>query len=146
MEQIVKQHNAQLVVENHVDDMLLLVNQQAVTGALQNLIDNAIQVCEAPAKITLRIDITETIHGMPAILFAVSDNGPGMSDAVIERVFDPFYTTRMKGTGLGLAVVQAVARAHNGTAWVESEEGVGSTFTMYMPVTQQTETLSVQNG
>ena len=83
---------------------------------------------------------------MVPILIAITDNGPGMSEDVMERVFDPFYTTRDKGTGLGLAVVQAVARAHHGTVWVESEEGAGSTFTIYMPIEQQTGQFELKNA
>jgi two-component system sensor histidine kinase FlrB len=139
VEPLVKQSQAEVQVENLAGELQLTINQQAVLGSLQNLIDNAIQVSQQPVSITLSINTTETIHGEAAILISVADNGPGMSRDVMERVFDPFYTTRDKGTGLGLAVVQAVARAHHGTVWVDSEEGAGTTFTIYMPINQKTD-------
>ena len=146
VEPLLQQSQAELRIENEAGDLQLTINQQAVLGSLQNLIDNAIQISKTAVTITLRITTTESIHGASAILIAITDNGPGMSEDVMERVFDPFYTTRDKGTGLGLAVVQAVARAHHGTVWVESEEGAGSTFTIYMPIEQQTGQFELKNA
>jgi two-component system sensor histidine kinase FlrB len=64
----------------------------------------------------------------------VRDNGPGIAPDVQGRIFEPFFTTRSGGTGLGLAVVQAVAQAHRGSAWVESQPGQGATFGLTLPL------------
>ncbi len=65
----------------------------------------------------------------------VSDTGSGMSEAVREKIFDPFFTTKDqgKGTGLGLSIVYNVVKEHHGTILVESEEGAGSVFKVYLP-------------
>ncbi len=67
---------------------------------------------------------------------AVHDEGVGMSDDVLKRIFDPFFTTKdsSQGTGLGLAMVYNIVKMHNGFINVYSEEGVGSTFQVYLPV------------
>lgn len=105
-------------------------NREALAGALTNLLVNAMQACGAGGEIELAgarrgelIDIT------------VRDNGPGIAADVQARLFEPFYTTRSGGTGLGLAVVQAVAQAHGGSARVESVPGQGATFGIRLPVT-----------
>jgi len=62
------------------------------------------------------------------------DNGPGIDKQRLAKVMEAFYTTKAQGTGLGLAVVQSVAQAHNGTVEVKSELGKGSCFTLVLPL------------
>jgi signal transduction histidine kinase len=66
----------------------------------------------------------------------VADTGPGIPEADLERIFEPFFTTRQpgKGSGLGLAVVEAIVRSHGGGVTVESAGGRGSTFSVYLPL------------
>jgi two-component system sensor histidine kinase FlrB len=59
-----------------------------------------------------------------------------MPDEVKSKIFDPFYTTKSRGTGLGLAVVQAVARAHQGEVWLDENYKDGSCFVMRLPTVQ----------
>jgi signal transduction histidine kinase/CheY-like chemotaxis protein len=72
---------------------------------------------------------------------SVRDNGHGMDPTTLRRIFDPFFTTKKtrEGTGLGLAVVHGIVRAHRGAIDVESEEGVGTTFHVYLPIASSTE-------
>jgi signal transduction histidine kinase len=68
---------------------------------------------------------------------AVTDNGPGIPFELRERIFEPFFTTRPEGTGLGLAVVQAVMEAHGGTIRLETPRTGGTRFVMSLPAAQQ---------
>jgi two-component system cell cycle sensor histidine kinase/response regulator CckA len=63
----------------------------------------------------------------------VTDDGPGMGSEALARIFDPFYTTKFSGRGLGLAVVLGVVRSHSGGIGVQSELGVGTTFRFLLP-------------
>jgi signal transduction histidine kinase len=66
----------------------------------------------------------------------VSDTGPGIPEAVVENIFDPFFTRRTGGTGLGLALVQRAVEAHGGAIFVDNGaagSGTGAIFTLYLP-------------
>ncbi len=102
-------------------------NENALNGALINLITNARQACHGTARIEL-----DAWRNHEWVHFAVTDNGPGIPEDVLPRLFEPFFTTRPQGTGLGLAVVLDVARAHGGDVRVESLEQ-GARFTMRLP-------------
>ncbi len=74
------------------------------------------------------------------VVVSVSDTGKGISEADLKRIFEPFYTKKVmgrSGTGLGLAVVWGTVKDHDGYINVQSEEGKGSTFTLYFPVTRE---------
>ena len=115
---------------NLANESELLGNREALAGAITNLLANAMQICGRGGEIQLG---AETTTGTVSI--RVRDNGPGIAPELQARIFEPFFTTRSGGTGLGLAVVQAVAQAHRGSAWVESRPGQGATFGLTLPLT-----------
>lgn len=79
-----------------------------------------------------------TEHVGNNIKIIIADNGPGIPEENLNRVFDPFYTTKPigKGTGLGLSICHGIITAHNGRIYVESEPGKGTTFIIELPVTE----------
>ena len=103
-------------------------NREAMLSALQNLVTNALQAdCS-------RIELRCSAVGEDAARIVVSDDGAGVPGEIRERLFEPFFTTRAHGTGLGLAVVQAVVRAHGGSVTLSSVPGAGSSFAVELPV------------
>ena len=115
---------------NRADVEMLTGNENALRGAILNLVNNAVEACSGHGAIELFI----TQSGNEQVLITVKDNGEGMEKNVCTRIFEPFYTTKNSGTGLGLAVVDSVARAHGGNAICESEPGKGATFTLALPI------------
>jgi len=104
-------------------------NREAVVGAVLNLANNALQAAGADA----RVDIRARADGMDAEI-SVTDNGPGVPVGHADRIFDPFYTSRPDGTGLGLAVVKSVAQSHGGGVVLIDDALDGATFVLRIPI------------
>ena len=116
--------------QDQTNEVNVSANKQMLLSALSNLCVNAIQALKGTGK----IKITARMSGENNIEILVCDNGPGIEEEKLENIFDPFYTTRNDGTGLGLAVVKAIIHAHKGEVMVDSENGVGTTFIVQIPL------------
>lgn len=100
-----------------------------IRQAVANLISNAEEAMPGGGEIVLRARGDET-----ALEIEVADNGPGIPPDVLPRIFDLYFTTRPEGTGIGLAVVQQVARMHGGTVLIDSNGGRGTRVMVRLPV------------
>jgi len=109
-------------------DTRIEADRQAVQGALINLLENAIQASDPGGKVVCTITTGGAFVG-----FKVADQGRGIAETDLERLFEPFYTTRSEGSGLGLAIVKQTADAHGGWVEVNSEPGKGSLFVLFLP-------------
>jgi signal transduction histidine kinase len=106
------------------------VDGERLQQVLFNLIANALEATPEGGRVTV------TARCDPAdarVRLAVSDTGRGISAADLSRLFEPFFTTRPEGTGLGLAVADQIVRESGGRMAVDSAVGVGSTFTVDLP-------------
>jgi PAS domain S-box-containing protein len=122
-----------------------------------NLITNAFHAVEpAGGTITVQLKETDFIHqDNPSVRLAsgryavlkVTDTGTGIDPAVMNKIFDPYFTTKEegKGTGLGLATVYGIVKAHGGDIKVNSEVGTGSSFHVYLPVLEKTTAVVPEN-
>ena len=97
--------------------------------ALVNLVKNAMQAMTRGGTLTL-----QTGESPEAVWVSVADTGGGIPQEQINRIFEPFYTTKKKGTGLGLMIVQRIVRAHSGRIELESHVGSGTTFRLWLPL------------
>lgn len=95
---------------------------------LLNLLKNALEASEKNGRIILATGVRDG-----QVWFSVQDTGKGMTTEVLEKIFHPFFTTKDKGTGLGLAVIHKIITDHHGTITVDSTSGGGSTFTIRLP-------------
>ena len=107
----------------------LLCNRDTLVGAILNLIENAIQASDADVRLKVHLYTRDN-----NLLLSVSDNGTGIDATVLERLGEPFFTTKTTGTGLGLTVVKAVARAHQGQLLLRSRPGRGTCATLILPL------------
>ena len=107
----------------------LLCNRDTLVGALLNLIENALQAATGDTRLKIHL------FSRGALLrLSISDNGAGIDAATLARVGEPFFTTRATGTGLGLVVVNSVARAHSGALALRSRPGRGTCATLQLPL------------
>src|SRR5262249_147934 len=98
----------------------------------QNLFDNALAACADPVQVSIEISSCR-LDGHPALRLTVSDNGPGLEPEQRGRVFNPFFTTKAKGTGVGMAMSRRIVEAHGGRIVVGSEGPPGATFHITLP-------------
>jgi len=94
---------------------------------------NAIQAMGAVADGARDLLITTAQAEPHGVLIAVKDSGPGLSSTNIERVFDPFYTTKPGGLGLGLSICRSIVEAHGGRLWVTANRPRGAVFQFTVP-------------
>lgn len=107
----------------------LLCNRDTLVGAVLNLVHNAIQAAGREARLKVHL------YGRGNELrLCVSDDGPGIEPQTLARLGEPFFTTRTAGTGLGVAVVKAVARAHQGDLQLRSRVGRGTCAILTLPL------------
>ncbi|MFY2508022.1 PAS domain-containing protein [Vibrio pectenicida] len=107
----------------------LLGNVNAIASALSNLVMNAIQIAGKQSQVDVFFRAVRN-----ELKISVQDNGPGIPEELQNQIMEPFFTTRTQGTGLGLAVVQMVCRAHDGRLELISEQGEGACFTVCIPL------------
>jgi len=105
------------------------VDATQMQQVLVNLIKNAVQAMTKGGTLTL-----QTGEGADGVWVSVVDTGGGIPQEQINRIFEPFYTTKKKGTGLGLMIVQRIVRAHGGKIELESHAGRGTTFRVWLPL------------
>ena len=113
--------------------------EQVVLNLLSNARDAVDDWAEmAGAGYDKRIQIRTRVED-DAVVIEVEDNGVGMDEATRQRLFEPFFTTKDadRGTGLGLSIIYAIVRNHDGEITVESEQGVGTTFRVMLPVVER---------
>ncbi|MBU2883507.1 GHKL domain-containing protein [Psychrosphaera sp. B3R10] len=121
-----------LTVDLPEPDICLLANKTSLSSAITNLIHNAVQVVGQGVHVHVAAQRDKIKPNR--VIISVEDNGPGVEKNLINKIFEPFYTTRSQGTGLGLSVVKTVAQAHQGHVEVENKPGGGAIFRMYLPI------------
>lgn len=123
----VQGHAVRWQCDSHLGE--LLCNRDTLVGALLNLIENALQASSEPVRLKVHL-----YRRGQLLRLCVSDGGAGIDSALLARLGEPFLTTKATGTGLGLAVVKAVARAHQGALQIRSRPGRGTCALVTLPL------------
>ena len=120
-------HNVRWQCDSHLGE--LLCNRDTLVGALLNLLENALQASAGCARLKIHLYRRGT-----TLRLCISDAGSGIDTDLLRRLGEPFLTTKATGTGLGLAVVTAVARAHQGELHLRSRKGRGTCAIVSLPL------------
>ncbi|MCU1266484.1 MAG: two-component hybrid sensor and regulator [Acidobacteria bacterium] len=123
--------------EPAADPLIISLDPGQIEDAVLNLIINAIEASDGNGKVKIRVARMQDDRSAEfgdEVIIEVSDNGRGIAEEDLNRIFNPFFTTREAGTGLGLPAVRRIARAHGGRVDVSTAAGKGSTFSIHLPV------------
>ena len=141
---LVQQHpdalkGARIELQEPTDALVVEGDHDLLHRAIFNLVLNAVQHAGPHGAVLVELgrafgpDLPSTVQMQAPIRVVVKDNGPGIAEKDIPRLFDPFYTTRDGGTGLGLAMVHRAVEAHSGAILVDGDRTAGAQFTVYLP-------------
>ena len=121
------------VIDLSTDLPVISVDPDQLRQVLWNLVSNAIQAMEGSGTLTVATRTATPAEGTGVVL-QVSDTGGGIPHDVVHNIFNPFFTTKVKGTGLGLPIVHAIVEKHGGTIHLDNREGKGVTFSIFLPL------------
>ncbi len=120
-----------LQIEGDLPLPLLSLDRQQIKQAMINLVDNAITALRGRGQIEIRLRYQNTADRVQII---VSDNGPGITDEDKSRLFEPDFSTKKTGMGLGLTIVNTIVAEHDGKIRVEDREPHGARFSISLPI------------
>jgi signal transduction histidine kinase len=130
-------HRIDLYLQREIPETL--ADPGAMRQVLLNIIMNSFFYMEKEGLIIIRTSLEKNPIDNDHILITISDNGKGIDKDVIDKIFDPFFSTKSvgEGTGLGLSICHRIVSEHDGTIDVESKAGTGTTFTIRIPVREK---------
>ena len=146
IENNIKDNNTQLTIVSQMHNIQLTGSLDALVSVIINLVENANQACRKISDNSgenkiCKIEI-DAYQQSDYLIIAVRDNGPGLSADEQVNIFEPFFTQREGGTGLGLAVAQSIVQAHHGDLLVRSQMGKGANFYICLPLNRSEQFLA----
>lgn len=121
-----------LVIDRHIEEQIK-VDSHRIGQLFRNILENAIAACNGEGDIRATVEKT-SVDGQDYIECVISDRGHGMNAETLTRVFEPFYTTKQSGTGLGMAICKRIIDAHEGRIEASSDPTKGTDITIRLPL------------
>jgi two-component system, NtrC family, sensor kinase len=129
-------HSKTEIITNLESVPPVFCRQDEICQVWTNIITNAIQAMGESGTLSITVNFLQSDDVIRVIF---KDNGPGMSEEVRSRIFEPYFTTKPKGlgTGIGLDLSKQIIESHKGKIYCESEPGAGATFIIEIPLNQE---------
>jgi len=121
-----------LVCDHIPAELIVEFDIRQLRQVFNNLLTNAVQAMEGDGSIIIRADLVKKGYSVYCRI-QLTDSGPGIASGDLEKIFNPYFTTREEGTGFGLSIVERIIFDHDGRIWVESVVGEGTTFYLDLP-------------
>jgi signal transduction histidine kinase len=128
---LIREKNIHCELECELDESTLFVDKEQMCRALSNLIINAVQA--SPPRSVIRITLRSSLRGQRFVDIEVKDSGSGLTEMAAKKTFQPFFTTKPGGTGLGLANVKKIVELHGGAVAASNRETCGALFRVTIP-------------
>ena len=123
------------IKEDYYEDLPLInIDSKLISAALHNIIKNAVEALPKEEPQLSIKTFQDERDNMRFVIIAISDNGKGIKKEELSLIFQPYYTKKPKGTGLGLTIAKDIIAQHNGCITVESQENIGTTFIIELPI------------
>jgi C4-dicarboxylate-specific signal transduction histidine kinase len=119
--------------------------QQVILNLIMNAVEAMSEISNGPREASRDLLISAAEDESSGVLVAVQDSGPGLSRENLERLFDPFYTTKPGGMGMGLSICRSIIEAHEGRLWASANEPRGAVFQFTLPP-ERDETVSAEHA
>jgi len=129
-----RREGKEAVLQEEIDELDLHcpVDPFRLEQVFRNILENSLAACPNPVRINVRCSEAH-LNGLPALAVAVRDNGPGLAPEQRQRIFQPFFTTKTKGTGLGMAIAKRIVEAHGGRIAVGPGSDRGAEILITLP-------------
>lgn len=134
LEYRLKEYNVELVYQADPGLPEIMADSDRIKEALVNLVSNACEAMETGGKIVISETRTNEPGTGDVAVLSIADNGPGIPDAIVHKITNPFFTTKEDGSGLGLSIVARIVREHEGVFSVSSDRDQGAEFIIKLPV------------
>ena len=134
-----QRHNISLHTELDAGVPSVSADRVQLQQVVLNLVMNAIESTASVDRESRRLLIQSTLSSPGELLVAVKDSGSGIDAERAEKLFAPFFTTKLEGIGMGLPISRSIIEAHGGRLWAEKNEPLGAVFQFVLPTRSQTE-------
>ncbi len=131
--QVFVSEGVSVIVSSDLDEATIRADRNQMIRVFNNLIKNAIQATAESRATEIKINISKVEN---KVQIDIEDNGVGIPKEKKNKIFTPYFTTKSTGTGLGLAMVRQIVENHHGTIDFDSTEGIGTTFTIMLPLSE----------
>lgn len=112
------------------DNLEIIADPDLIEQVILNLINNSVHALYGTENPVIKL--SAEINDQSKAIIKLTDNGPGIPEELLDKIFIPFYSTKKEGSGIGLSISQSIIRAHNGSIWVQSKTNEETTFTIVL--------------